>query len=291
MITSAFALFAAAENGSTLLRLLGRFHPAIVHFPIALLTLAALCESWQIVRRKSGVAAATPLCLGVGAASAVLASLFGLLFEEFDGGSGGSMVDIHKWVGIAATAVALVAVVLLLKAAASPKALAGLRAFLFTGAALVGLTGYLGGELVFGSNHLLKGILDPAKPATPDSPEKPTPVLASATPPAGKVDFASEVKPILTGHCLQCHGGEKTRGKLDIRTKADTMKGGKNGPCIIPGNAEGSSFFVRMVDQNPDMKMPPPRQKQLSAEQIAIIRRWIEQGADWPDDMQLARAE
>ncbi|MBY0455789.1 MAG: hypothetical protein K2V38_00470, partial [Gemmataceae bacterium] len=108
-------LFADAGTGPTLLRLLGRFHPAVTHFPIALVTLAALLESWQLARRRPKLAAATPLCLIVGAAAAVVAAAVGLLRNEYDG-PGGDTVELHKWAGLATTLFAVLSAVLLIKA-------------------------------------------------------------------------------------------------------------------------------------------------------------------------------
>src|SRR5262245_35640524 len=101
MIAQLPDVIVTAESGSIVLRLLGRSHPAIVHFPIALLMLAAALEVWQLIRRKPGLAAATPLCIIVGALTALVAAVFGWLLEGFDGNSG-ELLAVHKWVGNAA---------------------------------------------------------------------------------------------------------------------------------------------------------------------------------------------
>lgn len=283
MATHLFAIL-ASEDSSVLIRLLGRFHPAIVHFPIALLTVAAVLESWQLVRRKPGLAAGTPACLLLGSISAVAASVLGFFFDE----GGGKLVDLHKWVGIASTVIALLAVSLLLKADVSPKALTGLRGLLFTGAALVGLTGYLGGELVFGENHIFKGLglfgEKKTQVATVDDSAQPDEKLAAAH---DKISFAKDIAPILNEYCFECHGGQKTKGKFDLKTKIGAMKGGSSGQCIVPGKADDSLFYTRLVDEDAAVRMPPAKYKQMSPEQIATLRKWIDQGADWPDEVAL----
>src|SRR6516165_4691247 len=217
-----FTMLLGALDGNNLLRLLGRFHPAIVHFPIALLAVAAVFEVWQVVRRKPGLSPATAPCLVLGAVSAIVASALGFLFDD----GGGELVELHKWVGIASTAAAFLAAVLVRMAASSPGALMTLRVLLFAGATLVGGTGYLGGELVFGRNHLFKGIFDEPKAVEEKMPEL---AVAGPVPPAGllaanaandKVDFAKDVVPNLKDYCVRCHGGDKVKGKLNLKTKA-----------------------------------------------------------------------
>src|SRR5262245_33171402 len=210
-----YNLLFSSLDGDNLLRLLGRFHPGIVHFPIALLALAAVLEVWRMVRRKPGLSPLTPVCVVLGALSAVAASVFGWLFDEYD--SGGKDVTFHMWVGIGASAGAVVAALLVYHASTSPAALGALRIFLLTGAGLASGTGYLAGELDFGKHHLFRGIFDERKPA-PDVAN-----VAEASDPAvppdgtqlanGKVNFARDVAPILKECCLRCHGPEKVKGK------------------------------------------------------------------------------
>ena len=285
-----FTLLLGALDGNNLLRLLGRFHPAIVHFPIALLAVAAVFEVWQVVRRKPGLSPATAPCLVLGAVSAIVASGLGFLFDD----GGGELVELHKWVGIASTAAAFLAAVLVRMAASSPGALATLRVFLFAGATLVGGTGYLGGELVFGRNHLFKGIFDEPKVAQENMPEL---AVAGAVPPAGllatnaaddKVDFAKDVVPILKEYCVRCHGGDKVKGKLNLKTKAGFLKGGVSGEVVVPGKPDKSLLYTVLIDKDPETHMPPPEEKkQPTKGHIATIYKWIEQGPVWPDGVEV----
>jgi uncharacterized membrane protein len=163
MVIGAMALFGNGGDVPVIIRLLGRCHTAVVHFPIALVAVAAVLESWQLVRRKPDLARATPVCLAIGALSAVVASLFGWFLDASEGG-GGELLTSHKWVGLATTAAALVALVLV-RVPASRRAV--LRLTIVAAAGLASATGYLGGELVFGHNHLFKGVFDEKRPVTP----------------------------------------------------------------------------------------------------------------------------
>src|SRR5262249_31010828 len=55
--------------------------------------------------------------------------------------------------------------------------------------------------------------------------------------------FKTHVRPLLTQHCVNCHGGEKTKGALDLTTREALLEGGAEGPAIIPGNAKGSRLY------------------------------------------------
>jgi uncharacterized membrane protein len=275
----------ASLDGQALIKLLGRLHPAVVHFPIALLTVAAVLEFWQLLRRRADLAAGTPACVLLGAVSAVVAALFGWFLDESDGA--GTLMALHKWIGIASAGVALAALLLLRGATNSPGVARLLRFSLFAVAALVGATGYLGGELVFGSNHLLKGIFVEQKIAAIPTDPPATSGQQDTKSATATVSFATDVAPILTDCCLRCHGGEKKKGKLSLKTRADALKGGESAqekPCLVPGQPDKSLLYTMLVDPDVDARMPPPQEKkQLTKAQIETIRKWIAAGAEWPD--------
>jgi len=284
MLVVPLALLAEAESSPVILRLLGRLHPAVVHFPIALLTVAAILESWQIVRRRKEPSAATPVCIALGTLSALIAALFGWFLDDFDHGrpevalldvGSWTLVDWHKWVGVVGSGVAILTALLLFSA---PRALPVVRGLLFLTAGLVGVTGYLGGDLVFGKNHLLKGIYPP--PA-----EKPAPLTEPA--PDAPLEFVRDVAPILTENCLRCHGGDKIKGKYDMKTKTLAFAGGREGSGIVPGQPDKSRLFTCLIDLDAEAKMPPPKEKPLTEQQIDVVRKWIAAGADWPEGVEL----
>jgi mono/diheme cytochrome c family protein len=85
--------------------------------------------------------------------------------------------------------------------------------------------------------------------------------------------YESDVRPILEANCFRCHG-EKHKADLDLRTRAGALKGGESGPAIVPGKANES----RLLEFVAEGKMPP-KGPRLSADHVAVIRRWIEAGA------------
>ena len=107
------------------------------------------------------------------------------------------------------------------------------------------------------------------------------PAAAPAAPP---VDFNRDVRPILSEACFQCHGPDKAKRKAGLRldTKAGAFADSGGGPVIVPGMAEESELVARVTSDDPDEVMPPPESgKSLTPAQVATLRRWVEQGAEW----------
>lgn len=96
------------------------------------------------------------------------------------------------------------------------------------------------------------------------------------------VDFPRNVAPIFAAACSECHSGKKSQGELRLDSRDAALKGGFAGPGIVAGSAEKSEVYQRITSSDPDLRMPYQRAP-LSPEEIALIRTWLDQGADWPD--------
>lgn len=277
---------AVAGEGPTLWTLIGRFHPATVHFPVALLSVAAFLEGWQILRRRSVLAPATIACTGLGLVFAVLATVMG--WANASGRKHDDLLETHRWAGVATTAVALVAMFLVDRArtAQGGRKVLGARIALLVGMVLVGLTGHWGGELVFGDSYYRSGA--PSWLAwffkkKGDAQERSDP------PPQGvisKVDFEKHIAPIIQTSCLKCHGDLKPKGMLRLNTKENAMKG----KCIKPGDPNNSTFYTLLIDKDPDVRMPD-KADPLPKSQVELVRQWIQEGASWPDGLVLQPVE
>ena len=101
-------------------------------------------------------------------------------------------------------------------------------------------------------------------------------------PTAKKIDFVKDVQPIFEAKCLSCHGAKKQESAFRLDHKASALKGGDLGRAIVPGKSGESPLIRYVAGLDPDLKMPPEGER-LSAEQIAVLRAWIDQGADWPE--------
>ncbi len=96
------------------------------------------------------------------------------------------------------------------------------------------------------------------------------------------VDYAVEVRPILAQHCYQCHGATQPKHGLRLDTAAFALKGGKNGPAILPGKSSDSLLVQVISGTHKDITRMPYKKPPLSAAQIALVRRWIDEGAKAP---------
>jgi uncharacterized membrane protein len=119
-------------------------------------------------------------------------------------------------------------------------------------------------------------------PLTPTSPSAPTPPPAPAA--GEKLVFANLIQPIFAAKCNKCHGEEKQKGDLRLDTYEFTMAGGSESAekknNIVPGKpADSLSYQLVISAEDEDMHMPPEGKDQLTKEEIAIFKWWIEQGA------------
>ena len=99
------------------------------------------------------------------------------------------------------------------------------------------------------------------------------------------ISFSRDVMPILSEHCFQCHGpDEKARkAKLRLDSREGVLLSGKDGvAAVIPGQSRRSKLVQRIESTHADELMPPPENKHpLKREQIALLKRWIDEGAVW----------
>ncbi|HVL14863.1 MAG TPA: c-type cytochrome domain-containing protein, partial [Gemmata sp.] len=89
--------------------------------------------------------------------------------------------------------------------------------------------------------------------------------------------FVDDVAPVLKQHCQNCHGNEKQKGDLNLATYSAMQQGGSAGPVVTPGNPDKSRLYT-LTAHLQEPKMPPSGNK-IPAEQIALLKLWIEQGA------------
>ena len=107
-----------------------------------------------------------------------------------------------------------------------------------------------------------------------------------AAEPAGTAEFfEKKVRPVLVEHCLKCHGdlkGKEPKGGLRLDSRAAALKGGDNGPALVPGDPDKSKLIEAVRFQNADLQMPP--KGKLPEAVIADLAAWVKAGAVWPGD-------
>ena len=308
----------SAEASSSVL-FIGRFHPILLHLPVGALGLLCLMELLCITRRgEAQYGAAALLTLFVGSAGAVLAVLAGIMLSR-EGGYVGGNFTLHQSMGILGTAGVLVALVvrILAMGRGSNELLQAYRALYFMSFGVMGLGAHFGGNMSHGSKFLTEHAPEPIKSQMmgmekwmltlvekpkPEKIEDPAPqppqvveIVPTPTPPApaptpttepaasdDKLVFEHVILPIFEAKCNKCHGEEKQKGELRLDTFEWTMKGGENSgdKNIVPGKPEESATFQSIISaEDADEHMPPEGKEQLTKEEIALIKWWIEQGA------------
>ncbi len=100
-----------------------------------------------------------------------------------------------------------------------------------------------------------------------------------------EIDFVKQIEPILRTSCISCHGSEEEEGGLRLDVKQRLFDGGDNGKVITPGDGAKSRLVHLIAGTDKEVGIMPPEGEgtPLSAEQVGLIRAWIDQGAKWPD--------
>ena len=101
------------------------------------------------------------------------------------------------------------------------------------------------------------------------------------------VEFVRDIQPVFSERCFECHGVETREAGLRLDRRTEALAGGDSGVAIVPGEPDDSLLFQHVSGVDPDSVMPPDGEP-LSDQQIALIRKWIEQGADWPESADVA---
>jgi hypothetical protein len=105
-------------------------------------------------------------------------------------------------------------------------------------------------------------------------------IVRADSPP--KIDFGRDVLPILSDKCFNCHGPDANARKADLRL--DVVEGAlrTKDPVIVPGKSDESELVRRILSDDDNEKMPPPKSdRKLSAQQVEVLKRWVDEGAKW----------
>ncbi|MBK6795320.1 MAG: DUF1549 domain-containing protein [Acidobacteria bacterium] len=111
-------------------------------------------------------------------------------------------------------------------------------------------------------------------------------MLSASRAQTSAVDFKRDIEPIFQANCYGCHSAKKASAQLRLDSKTAAMKGGLSGAVIVAGRSGESRLVQRLLGEGGDPRMPLGSQP-LSGEQMQLIRKWIDEGAVWPDDAAL----
>jgi uncharacterized membrane protein len=245
---------------------IGRFHPLAVHLPIALIVLVPILELIGKKQKFSHLRQAVPFVLTLALAGAVVAAFLGWCLGR-NGGFTGPLVTQHMW--SAAALLGLCWTCWLARIDGSR--LRGMYPIaLGVTVAAVAFTGYRGGQLSFGENHLTEfipavfgGNIDTSDQGANDP----------------STFYGARIQPIFSAQCLTCHSAAKRKGGLQLTSYAALMRGGKHGAVVKAGDASGSDLLHRVTLPPSDDSFMPKGKPALSADQAKLIELWIAAGA------------
>ena len=312
---------AESELQNVLLQTVGRSHPLLVHFPVALLVVAAASELGGLWRRSPEVGAMARGLVWFALPATFAAAFAGWTMSERDPVSRAmaSTLEWHRWTGVGVLALTVLCVLLRQKTSA-------FRGALFCGAIGVGVTGHLGGTMSWGDGYLLEPIQSwraanartepapesvaglentPAVPVRPaagvllggpsslDVSEETKPRLkdpeAESTP--IKMEFVKDIQPILERYCVECHGPRKKKGGLRLEPiDAAFPTGDEDFWTMLPGDGESSLLVQRMLLPRDDDEAMPPKGDAVPADEIQKVITWINAGAYGPGLEHIKRA-
>ena len=253
------------------LQFIGRFHPLLVHFPIALFLLVPILEIVGRSARFVHLRLSVSFVLALATFGATSAAILGWCLGR-SGGYSGRLITQHMWGGVALSMVCWVCWLLRTR----PRDLRVTYVIaLALGVGLVAWTGYRGGQLSLGPNHLteympneLRALLGAEHNGETSS--------SNADP---NTFYGARIQPIFTARCINCHGVDKRKGNLRLDNYQALMRGGKDGPVIQTGNAQSSDLFRRItLPASHDDFMPKGKQP-LTTDEAKTIESWIAAGA------------
>ncbi len=262
------------EPKADLLQFVGRFHPTVLHLPIGFILLLAILEVSAMAKRFESLKPAIPLTLTLSIVSVLLAVFTGFLLA-YASGANEHLVLEHMEHSIY-LAIGLLAMGALKLFWDKKAAKATYRVLLGLNLILLAIASHDGGSLTHGRDYLTKYMpdglksligLEVADKTIADSPDR-------------LVVFADLVQPIVEQNCLSCHNPDKLKGELNLETHEGYLKGGDLGPSVVAGDVDNSEFVFRVtLPQDDDEFMPPEGKTPLSANEVALISWWIENGA------------
>lgn len=278
------------QDRSEFAQFVGRFHPLVVHLPIALLLLVPLLELAALIRRWSSLRESAEFVLSLAALSAIAAVSLGWLLG-WSGGYEGRLVIRHMWGGVS-LAIASIGCCFLRRWNAKLYAVV-----LFATVILMAWTSDQGGKITHGEKYLTEFMPRPVRtllgipPTTrKNSPAAQTTTNSTAMPSAANFSnsstvalatfFAARVQPILADKCVTCHNANKHKSGLRLDSFEQLMRGSKHGQVIVAGSPQKSELYRRITLAPEDKDfMPADGKPRLTADEVRVIELWLSSGA------------
>lgn len=257
---------------------LGHFHPVILHLPIGIFVLILCQEFVAMFSRHKPYRSILPAFLG--AASAVIAMLAGFLLYQGGGFEGSELVEDHLWGGLAFACAAVLTFIVKVWSTAPGSSQALYRILVLASVGVMTYASHDGASITHGKGYLTEYAPDSIRKLLGLEPKEIKEEIP-VKPLEEQIVYADIVQPILNKRCVQCHKEGKSKGKFRMDTYEMLVKGGKEGDGIEPGNAEDSNIVWRTeLPEDDEEHMPPEGKTDIEDHELAIIKWWINEGAD-----------
>lgn len=244
---------------------IGRMHPMILHFPIAILMLAMFLEFFRFKTEYNAQDLyqrfASNLLL-VGAISSAITVIMGLFLSQ-EGGYTDETLQWHKWAGV--SIVFIPSIIYWSRNAPWYREPIAKSGAIITFFCLI-IAGHYGATLTHGDNFVLEPIMPKEENVPIDQ----------------AIVFDHVIKPIFIKKCISCHNPDKLKGNLILADAKSILKGGKTGKLFVAGKPELSLLLQRIHLPLEEKKHMPPKGKiQLSDDEITLLYHWIKANADF----------
>jgi uncharacterized membrane protein len=253
------------------LLMIGRFHPVILHFPIVLIILAFILELLRRLKVLKTPDIVITIILIAAAVSTIVAIASGFLLYA-SGDYSGALMQQHLWIGVI-TGVCILATVAFYfiyhgNANLYPLYAAGL--LISNGA--VAYTSHLGGSITHGEDYLTEYLpMIGSKGDTIKMKEEKDMLV-----------YEDVIVPVFEAKCLGCHNDKRSKGDFSMASFQTILKGGESGNAgIHAGNADSSEIYRRLIlPEDDDDRMPPKGKTPMTGAETALLKYWIQKGAD-----------
>lgn len=276
--------FLLLDGSFWLSQFLGRLHPMMVHFPIALILVAVVMELFTIGNFRHSFRAGIRFLIVFGTISAAISAGMGWLLTENEGITGSTM-NLHRVIGLVSAGLSIFLLVLLRKSELTPNSssIKAYRFLLFLTGIGIGVAGHFGAALTHGEDYLTEVLPKNSEQEAPLSLSVDLASFAAELSPEKEIQLVTNVRSIFAHNCYKCHSGAKIEGELRLDEKEFVFAGGENGAVIVPGDP-GKSELIRRISLSKNHKeVMPEKGKLLSKDEIQLLKLWVEKGAPWPD--------
>ncbi len=255
------AIFSQKIQPGLFFQWIGKFHPLVLHFPVVLGMLIAIYFLFFQNRRIPMDTEKLLLAINAVISSGVV--ICGLLLSK-QSAYDGDLILLHKWGGLTFALLSWIWIYLLDLKISSKKYLALVYLTI-----LIGST-HKGAQLTHGVNALSF----PESPLSKSENKQPSDSTATL--------YDAGIAPVLSQKCISCHGIDKIKGDLQLNTVENIMKGGKHGD-ILKGDSNKAALLLERLrlPQSDEKHMPPDGKLQLTADESALIGKWIKSGASF----------